>query len=40
MQNVRTLDEYYDRLDARALPVFRGYELTDDDLVRRDVIAG
>ena len=38
VQNVRTLDEYYDRLDARALPAFRGYQLTDDDLVRRDAI--
>jgi len=38
VQNVRTLDEYYDRLDARALPAFRGYLLTDDDLVRRDAI--
>jgi oxygen-independent coproporphyrinogen-3 oxidase len=38
VQNVRTLDEYYDRLDAHALPAFRGYALTEDDLVRRDVI--
>ncbi|CAG0997747.1 oxygen-independent coproporphyrinogen III oxidase [Burkholderiales bacterium] len=38
VQNVRTLDEYYDRLDARALPALRGYALTDDDLVRRDAI--
>jgi oxygen-independent coproporphyrinogen-3 oxidase len=38
VQNVRTLDEYYDRLDAKALPVFRGYVLTGDDAVRRDVI--
>ncbi|HPP47062.1 MAG TPA: oxygen-independent coproporphyrinogen III oxidase, partial [Accumulibacter sp.] len=26
-QNVKTLDEYYDRLDARVLPVYRGIEL-------------
>ncbi|HEX8011272.1 MAG TPA: oxygen-independent coproporphyrinogen III oxidase [Casimicrobiaceae bacterium] len=38
-QNVRTLDEYYDRLDRGTLPCFRGVELTADDLVRRDVIA-
>ncbi len=37
-QNVRTLDEYYDRLDARALPIMRGIELSADDLVRRVVI--
>ncbi len=38
-QNVRTLDEYYDRLDKNELPVLRGIVLTADDLVRRDVIA-
>ena len=38
VQNVKTLDEYYDRLDAQALPVMRGVELHADDLIRRDVI--
>jgi len=37
-QNVRTLDEYYDRLDGDALPCFRGWQLSADDLLRRDVI--
>ena len=37
-QNVRTLDDYYDRLDADALPCFRGWQLDADDLLRRDVI--
>jgi oxygen-independent coproporphyrinogen-3 oxidase len=37
--NVKTLDEYYAILDRGVLPVKRGYELTDDDVVRRDVIA-
>jgi oxygen-independent coproporphyrinogen-3 oxidase len=37
-QNVRTLDEYYDRLDGGALPTFRGWQLSADDLLRRDVI--
>lgn len=37
-QNVRTLEEYYDRLDADTLPIMRGIELTADDLVRRAVI--
>jgi oxygen-independent coproporphyrinogen-3 oxidase len=37
-QNVKTLDEYYDRLDHGTLPVMRGIELTADDLVRRAVI--
>jgi oxygen-independent coproporphyrinogen-3 oxidase len=37
--NVKTLDEYYERLDRGVLPVKRGYLLTDDDDVRRDAIA-
>jgi oxygen-independent coproporphyrinogen-3 oxidase len=37
-QNVRNLDEYYDRLDRIELPVLRGIELTADDLLRRAVI--
>jgi oxygen-independent coproporphyrinogen-3 oxidase len=37
-QNVRTLEEYYPRLDSGQLPVFRGVELDADDLLRRDVI--
>jgi len=37
-QNVKTLDEYYDRLDEGVLPVMRGVELTADDLVRRALI--
>ena len=35
---MKTLDEYYERLDANALPVMRGVELNADDLLRRDVI--
>jgi oxygen-independent coproporphyrinogen-3 oxidase len=37
-QNVKTLDEYYDRLDHGHLPVQRGIELTPDDLLRRNLI--
>ncbi len=37
-QNVRTLDEYYARLDAGHLPVSRGIELDDDDRLRRIII--
>jgi oxygen-independent coproporphyrinogen-3 oxidase len=37
-QNRRGLEEYYADLDAGRLPVFRGIELTRDDLIRRDVI--
>ena len=37
-QNVRTLDEYYERLDRGVLPCFRGCQLSADDLVRREVI--
>ena len=37
-QNVKTMDEYYDLIDNNQLPVFRGVELNDDDLLRREVI--
>ncbi len=37
-QNVRGLEDYYQRLDQGQLPVFRGYKLKRDDLIRRDVI--
>jgi oxygen-independent coproporphyrinogen-3 oxidase len=37
-QNVKTLDEYYARLAAGRLAVFRGVVLDDDDRLRRAVI--
>lgn len=37
-QNVKTLDEYQARIKAGKLPVFRGVELSDDDVLRRDII--
>jgi len=37
-QNVRTLEDYYDRLDRGILPVMRGIELGYDDLIRWTVI--
>jgi len=37
-QNLKGLDEYYAALDERRVPVARGIELTQDDLVRRAVI--
>jgi oxygen-independent coproporphyrinogen-3 oxidase len=37
-QNLKSLDEYYGALDAGRLPVWRGLELSADDLVRRAVI--
>jgi oxygen-independent coproporphyrinogen III oxidase len=37
-QNARELEPYYQRIDAGRLPVFRGYELSHDDKLRRDVI--
>jgi oxygen-independent coproporphyrinogen-3 oxidase len=37
-QNVKTIDEYYERLDQGLLPVMRGIELTPDDLLRRSII--
>jgi oxygen-independent coproporphyrinogen-3 oxidase len=37
-QNAKTLPEYYQALGQRRLPVVRGYALTRDDELRRDVI--
>ncbi|GAB4345094.1 MAG: oxygen-independent coproporphyrinogen III oxidase [Gammaproteobacteria bacterium] len=37
-QNMRELEEYYQRLDAGRLAVFRGVELDADDKLRRRVI--
>ena len=37
-QNMRTLDEYYARIDAGELAIFRGIELSRDDELRRAVI--
>jgi len=37
-QNIKTLEDYYERIDAGHLPVFRGIELNADDLLRREVI--
>ncbi|MEO5377207.1 MAG: oxygen-independent coproporphyrinogen III oxidase [Magnetococcus sp. DMHC-6] len=37
-QNLKTLESYYERLNAGELSIFRGLELTPDDLIRRQVI--
>ena len=37
-QNLKELEEYYARIDADSIPVFRGYELNADDKLRRAVI--
>lgn len=37
-QNVKAIDAYYERIDARHPAVFRGYALTPDDRLRRHVI--
>ena len=38
VQNIKTLDAYYERVSANELPVLRGYTLTREDVLRRDVI--
>ena len=38
VQNVKSLDEYYARLDREELAAWRGIELSPDDLARRAVI--
>ncbi|MDY6992059.1 MAG: oxygen-independent coproporphyrinogen III oxidase [Pseudomonadota bacterium] len=37
-QNVKTLEDYYQRIAQERLPIFRGVSLTFDDKVRRAVI--
>ena len=37
-QNLKTLDSYYQAIDEGRLPIFRGVELSADDLLRREVI--
>jgi oxygen-independent coproporphyrinogen-3 oxidase len=37
-QNLKTLPGYYQALDASRLPIGRGYVLSDDDKIRREVI--
>lgn len=37
-QNLKELEAYYEAIDAGRLAVFRGVELSDDDVLRREVI--
>lgn len=37
-QNVRKLEDYYEKVDAGLLPLERGTELEPDDLLRREII--
>jgi oxygen-independent coproporphyrinogen-3 oxidase len=37
-QNRKTNNEYYEKLDAGSLPTHAGYRMTDDDIIRREVI--
>lgn len=37
-QNQRQLEDYYADLDNDQLPIMRGFELNEDDLLRRDII--
>ncbi|HEX5364959.1 MAG TPA: oxygen-independent coproporphyrinogen III oxidase [Gallionella sp.] len=37
-QNYRELEPYYEALDRDQLPIMRGMELNEDDLIRREII--
>lgn len=37
-QNEKSMDDYYAAIDAGKLPIFRGVELSADDILRREVI--
>lgn len=38
-QNMRGMDDYYNKIDNDQLAVFRGIVLNDDDLLRREIIS-
>ncbi|MFZ6658244.1 oxygen-independent coproporphyrinogen III oxidase [Undibacterium sp. TJN19] len=38
VQNTKTLDEYYGALDKGVLPVEKGFHLSQDDILRRQII--
>lgn len=38
IQNHKTMPSYYEAIDRGVLPAFRGVTMTDDDVVRKDVI--
>jgi len=38
-QNVKDLESYYEQIDKGQLPVYRGVELSNDDILRREVIS-
>jgi oxygen-independent coproporphyrinogen-3 oxidase len=37
-QNHKTEKEYYSALDSGTIPIYRGYEMTQDDIIRKEVI--
>ena len=37
-QNIKTIDDYYDAIEHDHLPVLRGLQLDQDDLIRRELI--
>lgn len=37
-QNTYSLSDYCSDIDKRKFPIFRGYKLNDDDLIRRDIM--
>lgn len=39
-QNTTSLDVYREKLEQRQLPIVRGYESTEEDLLRREIIQG
>ncbi len=37
-QNEKKLEDYYKRIDENEFPIFKGHQLSDDDLLRRQLI--
>jgi len=38
-QNIRSIEDYHKSLEKNKVPVYRGYKLTNDDEIRREVIS-
>jgi len=38
-QNVKTLEDYYKKIDQQQLPILKGYQLNFDDKLRSDIIS-
>ena len=38
-QNYKVLEDYYQALDHQMLPIYRGFSMSNDDIIRKDIIS-